>query len=368
MSRVCFVSLLAALVFSITVLRVVQADSIKLDSGKVLEGTITSDSSQSVQINMGGALLTFPRGKVVAVNRTTPPERSTGTTSLERLQALEAKGAWPDLYEAATGILTRDTSSTEAVKKRDLAAEKIRESLGSKKVVELARQRKFEEAITYLTDQYYQSGLSLRPAGAVAKRALAELYVDGADFRMHQSLDGHGPLADCRKARELDPSTPGLDFAEGSAQMKLRDFDRAVPLLEKAARAEPNDLGVRFQLMQCYREKNDFEKIVRTFEDAPAEVKRDAERFPEVRAMLAEAYLLVASSLAEQKKTAAAAAYEKHLRFCERTANDLREAAAFFERIGDPERARKIRLERPAKRGAETRYTTRTMTITLPLQ
>ena len=60
--------------------------------------------------------------------------------------------------------------------------------------------------------------------------------------------------------------------------------------------------------------------------------------------MLAEAYEKVALQLADQKTTAqAAAAYEKYLNFGNPTPEQLREAVAFFRRVGDQEREQAVR-------------------------
>jgi len=337
-----------------------RADSIKLDSGKVLEGSIVAETSATVQIAVGGTVLTIARTRIAGVSRAAP-ETTSPTATLEQLEALETKGAWADLYEAAAGILSRDTSNTVAIERQKLAADKIRESLGGKKLQELVRERKYGEAMAFLTEQYRRSGLSARGAGAVARRALAELYLGSAEYRLRRSLDGHLPLSEARKARELDPSTPGLDYIEGRAQMNLHNFDQAAVLLERAAQADPRNFGIRLQLLKCYRQNGDFLKIVRTYEGAPTETSASAIRWPEVRNTISEAYLQVAVRMADKGTTTeAAAAYEKHLIFCDRTADDLRDAASFFERIGDSRRAKALREERPRAVAGETSATTDT--------
>jgi len=358
----CFhrASIFAVVAFS-TAATSVRADSIKLDSGKVIEGSIVTETSAVVQLAVGGAVLTIPRAKITAINKGTE-EATSAAATLEELVSLETKGLWPDLYEAATRLLSRETSNTVAIEKRKLAAEKIRESLGGKRVEELVRDRKFDEAITTLTEQIRRSGLASRGAGAVGRRALAEVYLSRARFRLRDSLDSHVPLSEARKARELDPSTPGLDSVEAMAQMNLHNFDQAIPLLERAARAEPANYGLRISLIKCYREKGDFSKILQIYETAPSEADANAARWPEVRTILAETYLKRATELADQgAKAQAAAAYEKYLDFSERTADDLRDAATFFERIGDYERAKSVRSERARPRGGESRVTTGTM-------
>jgi len=344
------------------------ADSIKLTSGKVLEGTIVGESDSGVQITAGGVSLTIPRSRIAAITRAAAPATTDTAGATDRLGDLETKGLWPDLYEAATAMVSRDTSNTAAAEKQKLAADKIRESLGMKPIVELVRQRKFDEAITSLTDQIQHSALGSRGAGAVGRRALAELYLGAAEYRMRLSLDGHAPLADARKARELDPTTPGLDYAEGMAQMKLQNFDQAADLLERAARADPRNFGICIQLMECYRRKGDFVRTVLMCEAAPAETSASVEQWPEVRALVTQAYLQMAQQSAGEGKAAqAAAAYEKYLRFSDRTPEQLREASEFFRRIGDSDRARTVRNERPRPRMAES-PTTGTTVVTAPLR
>ena len=322
------------------------ADSLTLDSGKVLEGKIVSETDHAVQIDVGSMVVTIPRSKIVAATRSAT-EATTGAAALEHLGSLEAKGLWPDLYEAASDLLLRDPKNLAVTKKRELAESKIRERLGDKKVAALVRERKFDEAIAFLSKQIAQSGLASRGAGAVARRALAELYLASAEARMRTSSDGHVPLLEARKARELDPGTPGLDYTEGMAQMKLRNFKEAIGLLEGAARADPDNFGIRLQLIQCYRETGDSAKIVATYEAAPKKAEASAERWSEVRRMLAEAHVQVALRLADQGTTAqAAAAYDKFLSLSERTPEQLRDAVAFFERVGDFERAKEIRAKR----------------------
>jgi len=351
---------LAALVLSMVALAV-PADSIKLDSGKVVEGAIVTETSGVVQVAIGGAVLTIPRNKIVAISKG-GADATSGTATLEQLQTLELKGQWADLYEAATRVLSRETSNPVAVEKQKLAADKIREDLGWKKIAELVRDRKFDEALTTFSEQFRRSGLSSRGAGAVGRRALAELYLGSAQLHMRASLDGHVPLNEARKARELDPSTPGLDYVEGLAQVSLHNFDQAIVLLERALRADPRNFGIWFQIMTCHHEKGDFERVVRMCEAASAETSASAKTWPEVRAMIAEAHGLMAGQLADQgKKAQAAAVYEKRLAFSERTAEDLRDAAAFFERIGEPERAKALRSERPQPRRADTRTTSGTL-------
>lgn len=325
---------------------VVHADSLTLDSGRVLEGTIVSETDQAVRIRVGGMVVTIPRGKVVALSRTTP-ETTTGTATLERLESLEVKGLWADLYEAASDLLNRDPKNPIAAKKRELAASKIREALGGKKVAALVRERKFAEAITFLTEQIRRSGFASRGAGAVGRRALAELYLASAEVRMRTSLDGHAPLREARKARAIDPATPGLDYTEGMAQMKLHNFKEAAALLERAARAEPDNFGVCLQLIRCYRETGDSHKIVAICETASEKANASAKRWPEVRRILADAHAQEAFRLADRGTTAqAAAVYEKFLNFGERTSDRLRDAVAFYERVGDLERAKATRAER----------------------
>jgi tetratricopeptide (TPR) repeat protein len=366
MCRTRFFRLLVALALG-AVASVGQADSIKLTSGKVLEGTIVSESDSGVQISTGGVVLTIPRSRIAAITRATVEATTDTAGAVERLGDLEAKALWPDLYEAATAILSRDTSNTAAAQKQKLAADKVRESLGMKQIADLVRQRKFDEAITSLTEQIHRSGLGSRGAGAVGRRALAELCLGAAEYRMRMSLDGHAPLADARKARELDPTTPGLDYFEGMAQMKLHNFDQAIELLERAARADPRNFGICIQLMDGYRQKGDFVKTVLLCEAALAETSASVEQWPEVRATVVEAYLQMALQLAGQRKTAqAAAAYEKCLRFSDRTPEQLRDASVFFERIGDLERARTVRSEKPRPRPVETRPTSATISVTGP--
>jgi len=335
-----------------------RADSIKLDSGKTIEGTVVTETSGVVQIAVGGATLTIPRSRIAAVTKGAAEPSLAGAGALAQLETLETKGQWPDLYEAATRLLTTQTSNPVALEKQKLAADKIRESLGGKAIAELVRGRRFDEAITTLTERLRKSGLSTRGAGAVGRRALAELYVGSARIHLRNSQDGHVPLGEARKARELDPSTPGLDYVEGMAQMNLHNFDPAIALLERAARAEPANFGITLQLMTCYREKGDFARLVGLIEATAAETSASARSWPEVREIVAAAYGQVAAQLADQgRKAEAAAAYEKRLAFCERTAEDLREAAAFFERLGDYERAKALRSERPRPKVVETQTT-----------
>ena len=344
-----------ALIFSILTITAL-ADAVKLDSGKTIEGRVVMETSVSVQIAVGGATLTIPRGKIASISKADAAP-SSGPATLEQLQTLETKGLWPELHEAATRLLGHETSNTVAVEKQKLASDRIRETFGWKKISELVRDRKFDEAIATLTERLRQSEFAAPGVAAVGRRALAELYVANARYQMRSSPDAHILLNGARKARELDPSTPGLDYVEGIAQMNLHNFDPAAALLERAAHAEPKDFGICIQLMNCYREKGDFGRIVGLCEAAAAETSASARNWPEVRALVADAYAQVAVQLANQgKKTEAAAVYEKHLRFSDRTADDLRAAAAFFERLGDFERARTVRNERPQPR-TETRPT-----------
>jgi len=145
--------------------------------------------------------------------------------------------------------------------------------------------------------------------------------------------------------------------------MNLHNFDQAATLLERALRAEPKDFGICIQLISCYRENGEYGRIVSLCEASAAETSASARIWPEVRALISDAYARVALQLADQgRKSEAAAFYEKHLRFCDRTAEDLRAASAFFERLGDFERARAIRNERPQPR-TETRVTSSPLTI-----
>ncbi|MCX8035574.1 MAG: hypothetical protein N3D11_00690 [Candidatus Sumerlaeia bacterium] len=323
-------------------------DLITLDSGKTIEGTIVAESELALQVRVGGATVTVPRSKIVSISKTSAATTpATATISIERLQGLELKGDWPALYEAATAILAVETSHPIALDKQKAAALKIRESLGMAQITELVRGRKFDDAITTLTERIRLSGLSSRPAGAVGRRALAELYLGRAEYRLRQSGEAHGPLADARKARELDPTTPGVDYLEGMAQMRLRNLDLAAGLLERALRAEPHNFGVLMQLMQCYRAKGDHGRVAMLYEAAPKDADAAAERWPEVREALADAFLQIAARLArESKRAEAGAVYEKYLKFADPTPSVLRDAAAFYEQIGDRERARALRTQK----------------------
>jgi len=344
----------------------VPADSIKLDSGKTIEGTVVSETSSVLEIAVGGTVLKIPRSKITAISKTAV-EATSSTVTVEQLEKLETKGQWADLYEAATGVLSRDTSNTVAAEKQKLAAQKIRESLGGKRIAALVRENRFDEAITTLTEQLRRSGLASRGAGAVGRRALAEIYLASARVHLNTSLDGHDPLNEVRKARELDPSTPGLNYYEGKAQMSLHNYDHAIPLLERAVHADPKNFRICLELISCYREKGEFARIVEICERSPAETLASAKRWPEVRSQFAEAYLSLATQSADKgAKAQAAAAYEKYLTFSDRSAETLRKAAAFFERIGDPERAKAILGERPGPRPAEGTGTTVTVGATTP--
>ncbi len=325
-------------------------DLVTLDSGKTIEGTIVGESESALQVRVGAATVTVPRSKVVSISKTSAASASaTSTISIERLQDLEWKGDWLALYEVAAAILAVETSHPVALDKQKAATLKIREALGMAQIAELVRGRKFDDAITTLTERIRLSGLSSRPAGAVGRRALAELYLGRAEYRLRQSGEGHGPLADARKARELDPTTPGLDYLEGMAQMRLRNLDLAAGLLERALRADPHNFGVLMQLMQCYRAKGDHARVAMLYEAAPKDADAAAERWPEVRETLAEAFLQIAARLAREGKAAeAGAVYEKYLKFADPTPDVLRDAAAFYEQIGDRERARALRGQKTA--------------------
>jgi len=342
-----------------------RADSITLDSGKVIQGTIVRETDKAVEISAGGITVTIPRVRVKEVVRSA--ERpTTKTVTLDELESLELKGLWPDLYEAATELLRREPKNTVAAEKQKLAAKKIRESLGEKKIAQLCRDRKFDEAIALLTNNLRRSGLLSRGAGAVGKRALAELRLAKARYLLHSSTDGHKPLAEARKARKLDPTTPGLDYIEGWAQMNLHDFNQAIRLLERAERADPENFGIRILLMRCYKRTGNFLKIVLAYESAPADFGAAARRWPEIRRILRDAYLQMALRSADRGTTAqAAAAYEKYLDFCEPTLANLRDAIDFFKRIGDRERA--ARLRREGLRAIGSSPTTASVEIRQPL-
>jgi len=143
----------------------VSADTVKLDSGKTIEGRVVSETSVTVQIAVGGATLTIPRGKVVSISKADVAP-SSGPATLEQLQTLETKGLWPELYEAATGVLARETSNTVALEKQKLASDRIREAFGWKKITELVRDRKLDEAITTLTERLRAWCGRCRAAGA----------------------------------------------------------------------------------------------------------------------------------------------------------------------------------------------------------
>lgn len=349
--RIAFVLALFAMIGT-----AVSSDSVTLKTGKVLEGTIVSETNEAVEIEVGGMTLKIARSKVASIDRVAANGQgdslTTGAAALERLEALELESKWADLYEAAVDLLRGDPKNAVAAKKKELAQGKIREALGGARVAEFVRERRFDDAIAFLTERLRSSDLQGRGAGAVGQRALAELHLAKAEAQMRVSLDGHAPLAEARKARELDPTAPRLDFIEGMAQIKLHHFKQATELLESAAKADPDNFGIRLPLMQCYDQSGDHTKIVQTFEAAPDEARASADRWPEVRRILAKAYMQVAIEAADKGTTPqAAVAYDRYLSFTERTPDDLRGAIRFFERVGDFERAQAVREER--LRGAE---------------
>lgn len=343
-------------------------DAIKLDSGKTIEGTVVQETSGVLQVNAGGVTIRIPRARIVSITAS-ESRATTGAVEVERLDELEKKGLWSDLYDAAGALLVRETSNTVALDKQRLAAGKIREALGGKGITELARQGRFDEAITSLTERLREIPLGGRAASTVGRRFLAEIYLARARNQMANSLEGHVPLTDARKARELDPSSPDVDYVEGTAQMKLQNFDQAAALLERAIRAaRVKDFRSQIQLMTCYRHRGDFDKILRLCDAATTEAVAAAETWPEVRAMLGEASLYMARQWAAQGKTTeAAAAYEKYLSFSERTPEQLHEVSAFFERIGNRERAQSVLTEHPRVRSGASGDTTVTLTTIVPL-
>ena len=326
------------------------ADSVTLKTGKVLEGRILSETPEAVAIDVEGMTLTIARNKIASIDKSVakaPDAATTGPAAIERLEALELEGRWPELYEAAAAVLRADPTHAIAAKKKTLAEGKIRDALGGKRVDDLVRERRFDEAIAFLTERLRLSERKGREVEAVGRRALAAIHLEHAEARMRTSLDGHVPLAEARKARELDPTAPRLDCVEGMAQMKLHHFEEAAALLERAARADPENFGIRLPLMQCYDYLGRHEKIVATLEAAPVEARASADRWPEVRDVAARAYLRVALEAADRGTTPpAAAAYEKYLSFTERTPDHLRDAIRFFEHVGDRQRAQAIRDER----------------------
>lgn len=345
---------------SLTLAMVAAADSVTLKTGKTIEGQITEETAEAVKIDAGGMLLTLNKSRIESISRSAVSENAppTNVPSAQDLEATESRGDWPGLYEAAVERLKANPKDKTAAEKRDRAATEIRKTFDEERVAKLVLERKFDEALKVLDEAIRKSGLSSRPAGAVGNRARAELYLKRAEYQMHITKAMKTPLKYIQEARELDPETPRLDYLEGRVFYTMRNFDRATLLLERAAKATPDDHYVLQLLMICYHENGQYAKVAKVYDSAPELVDTIAARTPEVRTLLTGTYSRLAMQRAEDGATSAAcAAYETYLRFTERTFDQLREAETFYTKMGDAKRAEATRDERfgrlqPA--GAET--------------